>query len=223
MPQISDSLLDAYTGLRPANVSDALNTFGLVGGLLGIHAVCQPSALLGRAYTLRYVPCAGDAGTVGDYLDDVSPGSVVVIDNAGRTDCTVWGYLLTVAAKRRGLAGAVIEGACRDLSIIREHGFPVYARSWFIVTGKGKVMLAESQTPVTVGGIKVCPGDLIVGGQSGVVCVPARLAEEVLEEARRIKKAEDKAADMIRRGTSLKEARERVGYHWLQSPVKKHI
>ena len=51
--------------------------------------------MVGRAYTVKYLPVAQDKGTVGDYIDDVPAGSVVVLDNAGRLDCTVWGDILT--------------------------------------------------------------------------------------------------------------------------------
>jgi len=217
MAPVSDEIIEGFRQIRLANVSDALNTLGLVGGLQGIKPVCQPASMLGRAYTLRYVPCGQDQGTVGDFMEELSPGDVVVLDNSGRLDCTIWGYLLTVAAERNGVSGAVIEGACRDLSIIREAGFPVYARGVFMVTGKGKVMLESRQVPVAVGGVKVCPGDLIMGGESGVVCVPAGLAEKVLNKARRIKEAEDRAAAAVRRGKPLSLARAEVGYHWLQA------
>ena len=221
MSIISADILNGYSCLRLANVSDALNVLSLDGGMQGIKPVFQPISMLGPAYTLRYVPCGPDRATVGDYLEDVPPGAVVVIDNAGRLDCTIWGYLLTVAAKQSGVAGVVIDGACRDLDIIRGAGVPVYARGYFMVTGKGKVMLADSQVPVAVGGVKVCPGDLIMGGQSGVLSVPADLAPEVLERAKRIKAAEDQAAAAVRQGRTLRLAREEVGYHDLQSPIRK--
>jgi len=221
MSGLAAEILDGYRRLRLANVSDALNTMGLDGGLRDIKPVFQPISLLGPAYTLRYVPCGPDRATVGDFIEEVQPGEVVVMDNAGRLDCTIWGYLLTVAAKRNGVAGAVIDGACRDLEIIRGAGLPVYSRGFFMVTGKGKVMLEDSQVPVAVGGVKVCPGDLIMGGRSGVLSVPADLVPEVLERAKGIKAAEDRAAAAVRQGKTLRLAREEVGYHDLQSPIKK--
>jgi regulator of RNase E activity RraA len=65
----------------------------------------------GQVFTAHYVPGGVVKGTVGDFLDDVGPGQVVVIDNGGRTYCTVWGDLMTIDASQRGIAGTVID-AC---------------------------------------------------------------------------------------------------------------
>ena len=73
--------------------------------------------MAGRAWTLLYGPAANPPGTVGDYIDDVPPGSVIVLDNGGRDNATVWGDILTEIAKRRGIAGTVIDGVCRDVAL----------------------------------------------------------------------------------------------------------
>ena len=64
---------------------------------------------------MRMVPVATEAGTVGDYLDDVPAGDIVTIDNAGRPGATVWGDILTFVADKRGIGGTVIDGVCRDV------------------------------------------------------------------------------------------------------------
>lgn len=212
-----EDLIRRFSELRVANVSDALNVFGIDGGCHGIRPVYTPVRMVGSAYTARYVPCGGIRGTVGDFLDQVDPGDVVVIDNQGSVDCTVWGYLLTVAGKQKGIAGAVVEGACRDVSIITEERFPVFARDAFLMTGKDRVMLESTQVPVSIGRVSVYPEDIILGDESGVVVVPLGLALQVLQEAAEIKSSEDRAAEAIRRGMPIKEAREMVGYHRLQS------
>lgn len=208
---------ERYGHLRVANVSDALNRFGKQGGCEGIQSVFHPVNMVGRAYTVRCVPCGERSGTLGEFMEEVQAGDVVVIDNAGRIDCTVWGYLLTVAAKEKRISGALIEGACRDLAILREETFPVFSRGYFMKTGKGRVMLDAVQVPVNVGGVSVCPGDWIIGDDSGVVIVEAGMSRNILPAAEEIKRLEDQAAENVRRGMPLKEARERIGYHDLQS------
>jgi Aldolase/RraA len=88
-----------------ATVSDALDRLGRPGSMLGLAPLSDGARLCGRAFTVRYVTAGSPPGTVGDYLDDVPPGAVVVLDNGGRTDCTVWGDILTAMAADRGIGG----------------------------------------------------------------------------------------------------------------------
>ena len=115
--QPGNSVVEDFRDLPTAAVSDALDRLGLVGCCEGILPLDFGLNLVGRAVTVRYRPVGEvDRGTVGDYIDDVEPGSIVVLDNAGRTDCTVWGDILTAVATRRGIGGTVINGVCRDVA-----------------------------------------------------------------------------------------------------------
>ena len=89
-------------GYSTATVSDALDRLGRPGSLLGIAPLFDGARLCGPAFTVRYMTAGSPPGTVGDYLDDVPPGAVVVLDNGGRVDCTVWGDILTAMAADRG-------------------------------------------------------------------------------------------------------------------------
>lgn len=113
--------------LSCTDLSDAMDRLGIPCQCAGIMPLDRSFSLVGRAFTLRYGPIGQDGGTVGDYIDDLEPGTVVVLDNAGRTDVTVWGDLLTATASRRNIAGTVIDGVCRDVDRCRRtaarHGF----------------------------------------------------------------------------------------------------
>src|SRR5207237_7479784 len=114
---MSDATVDAFKRLPTAAISDAMDRLAIPGQAFGITPLDVRFRLVGRAFTIRYRPVgAVEKGTVGDYIDDVSPGDVVVLDNAGRLDATVWGDILTAVAHRRGLGGTVINGICRDIS-----------------------------------------------------------------------------------------------------------
>src|SRR5207237_8268488 len=76
--------------------------------------------MTGRAWTLKYGPAGNPPGTVGDYIDDLPAGTVIVLDNNGREDCTVWGDILTEIASRKGIAGTRIDGINRDVSLCLE-------------------------------------------------------------------------------------------------------
>lgn len=173
--------------------------------------------MAGPAFTLRYVPVGQVKGTVGDYIDIAQPGDVIVLDNNGRTDCTVWGDILTVVAKRKGISGTVIDGVCRDVPNILKEQYPIFTRGRFMMTGKDRVMVEAMNVTVSIGKTQVKPGDIMIGDDSGVVVVPGERGEEVLKLALEIETAENKIEEAVRSGLSLKEAREKYRYHSLQS------
>jgi 4-hydroxy-4-methyl-2-oxoglutarate aldolase len=208
----------AFAALSTSAVSDALDRLRLDGQCLGIMPVSRSFRLVGQAFTVRYVAAGTASGTVGDYIDDLGPGQVVVLDNGGRLDATVWGDLLTATAHQRGVAGAVIDGVCRDSDQCVNLNFPVYSRGRWMRTGKDRVLVDAYQVPVTIGGVRVDPGDLLVGDADGVVSVPQARIADVLEVAQSISAAEDRIRASVQAGVSLVQAREQAGYHSLQSP-----
>ena len=209
---MSVEMIDAFLSLSTPTISDALDVLLLSGGCLGLRPVVMGHKIAGPAYTVRYVPTGTEKKGAGDFLDDVPAGSVVVIDNGGRTYATVWGDLMTRLAKRNGVAGTVIDGVCRDVDLIRELHYPMFTRGAFMVTGKGRMQLASIQETVTVGEVSVRPGDFVIADDSGVLVVPQSRAEEVLRTAQNITAREDRMKRMIDDGLTLKEARAREGY-----------
>jgi regulator of RNase E activity RraA len=171
----------------------------------------------GPAFTVRYAPAGGAGGTVGDFLDDVPPGAVIVIDNDGRTDVTVWGGIMTELAAVRGVAGTVINGVCRDVAACLAQDYPLFSRGRFMRTGKDRVRLASVGEPVTIASIEIHPGALVCADADGVVAVPAAAAEQVIETAERIERIEAGIVAAARAGSTLHAARERFGYHTLQT------
>lgn len=199
-----------------ATLSDALDRIGRPGSLLGIAPLGDGRRLAGRAYTVRYVAAGTPPGTVGDYLDDVPPGDVVVLDNGGRTDCTVWGDILTALAHDKGVVGTVIDGVCRDVRRALDVGYPMFSRGRFMRTGKDRVEVAAVAVPVTIGGVQVRPGDLLVGDDDGVVAIAADVEEQVLAIAAEIADREERILAAALGGASLAAARAEFGYHDLQ-------
>lgn len=199
-----------------ATISDALDKLGAAGSLLGIAPLFNGARLVGRAFTVRYVAAGAHPGTVGDYLDDVAPGEVVVLDNGGRTDCTVWGDILTAMADDRKVAGTIIDGVNRDVQRALDLAYPIYSRGRFMRTGKDRVEVSDVGTPITVGGVQVRAGDLLVGDADGVVAVARDLEERVLDICEIIAQREEAIMSDILSGTSLAAARGRHGYHLLQ-------
>jgi len=201
-----------------ASLSDAMDRLGIDGVCRGVVPRDHSFRLAGRAFTLRYGPVDPEnPGTVGDYIDELEPGTVIVLDNAGRTDCTVWGDILTELAHAKKISGTVIDGPCRDLHLCLDLGYPIYSRSFSMRTGKDRVQVEAVQEPVTIGGIRVRPGDILVGNSDGVVRIPQEREEEVIATAEEIQGVEEKIRAAIRAGMSLREARKEHAYHALQT------
>lgn len=194
-----------------------MDRLGIPCGLEGIKPIVSEPALCGRDFTVHYVPCGTVKGTVGDFLDDVAPGQVVVIDNGGRTWCTVWGDLMSIAAVRKGIAGTVIDGVCRDLPTIRRLNYNIFTKGHYMVTGKDRVEVDQVNIPVAISDVRVAPGDLVVGNATGVVVVPQERAAEVLATAQEIAAKEAVIEELVSAGTPLGEARAKVHYHSLQT------
>jgi 4-hydroxy-4-methyl-2-oxoglutarate aldolase len=203
--------------LGTSTLSDALDWAGLGGQCLGLKPLRPGMRLAGRAYTVRYQPGDLVPGTVGDFIDDVAPGAVVVIDNGGRLDATVWGDIMTWFASARGIAGTVIDGVNRDYDRAVELSYPVFSRGTYMRTGKDRVEVAAVMEPVNISGRLVRPGDLIVGDSDGVVVIPAERERQVLDRAWTIHHTEQRIRDAIAAGMSLREARAKFGYHALQT------
>ena len=211
-----DPLVQGYAALDVSLVSDALDRLGIAGQCAGIRPLDRGFRLVGRAFTVRYVPVGLSRGTVGDYIDDLEPGQVPVLDNAARLDATVWGDLLTVTAHQMGLPGTVIDGVCRDTSRSLEVGYSIFSRGYWMRTGKDRVQADAYQVPVSVGGVRIEPGDVLVGGADGLVAVPASRAAEVLDVAREISASEQRIRAAVLSGGRLDSARTAAGYHDLQ-------
>jgi regulator of RNase E activity RraA len=211
------SIVEGFSKLDTPSVSDAMDRLGIKSCLLGIRPVVSGTSFCGSAFTVRYTPCGEVKGSVGDFLDDVQKGQVVVIDNSGRTDCTVWGDLMTVTASRNKIAGAVIDGVCRDVPAIRELMYPIFSKGCYMVTGKDRVYVDGVNIPVSVSDVQVKPGDILMGDDSGALVVPQERACKVLRLALEIEAKEQQIMERIHKGETLKSARASVGYHSLQT------
>jgi 4-hydroxy-4-methyl-2-oxoglutarate aldolase len=202
--------------LGTATVSDALDRLGLRGSAHGLAPLQDGLRMAGPAYTVRYVPAGYPVGTVGDYVDDVPAGGVVVLDNQGRTDATVWGDILTEFSASMHIAGTAIWGVSRDSPTALRLGYPLFTRGRFMRTGKDRVEVADVGVPVALGDAQVRPGDVVVGDDDGVVVVTASRAAEVLDAAEAIGQAEDQVLAAVRSGLTIGQARAEFGYHKLQ-------
>jgi regulator of RNase E activity RraA len=166
-------------------------------GSAGLQPYHHPAPLAGTAVTVR--TRAGDNLAILRAFEIVRPGDVLVIDADGDVANALVGGIMTFYAASAGVAGMVLDGAIRDVAEIRERPFPVYARG---VNHRGpyKDGPGAINVPVSVGGMAVCPGDIVVGDQDGLVVLSRDEAPTVIEKALLQKQKEEETMQAIREG-----------------------
>ncbi len=216
----TDSNVERASRLDTTAISDAMDRLGIAGQCLGIKPLEHKFRLTGRAFTILYGPSASPSGTVGDYIDDVEPGGIVVLDNGGRADATVWGDILTWCAHERRIGGTVIDGACRDTHLAHQLAYPIFSRSYSMRTGKDRVQVEEMGGTVNIGDARCDAGDILRGDSDGVVVIPKLHETAILDAAEQIDAVENEIRRAVQQGMTLRQAREQHGYHSLQTRKK---
>lgn len=191
--------------LSACAVSDAMAQLGLHGTIGTLSAASLGSVAIGPAFTVRFRE--GGSGAFNDYLPTVPAGCMVFIDAGGRTDVSAWGGIIGAEAQRLGVRGTVVNGACRDVHELSELGYQVFALTSTPASGRRIISSDEVGCTLTVEGVTVRPGDLVVADVDGVVVVPSERAEEVLALARDIARRDEELKRLVRAGTSLADAR----------------
>jgi regulator of RNase E activity RraA len=190
-------VIAGFADFETPEISDLMNRLYTMNA--AIRNLTAPGLrLLGPACTVKAFP--GDNLMVHKSLDIVQPGDVVVVDASSSTMTAVLGDLISMKARHRGIAGFVVDGLIRDLpAILRLGDFPVFARG---VTPIGPLHRGpgEINYPVSVGGIVVHPGDVIVGDLNGVVVVPRDASAELLARLRTRAPAERAYAESVAAG-----------------------
>ncbi|WP_136660474.1 RraA family protein [Nitratireductor sp. XY-223] len=144
-----------------------------------------------------------------DFIDSLRPGDVAIVDCSGRP-AAAWGELFSTASVGRGARGAIIDGYVRDIDKIEALGrFPVYGRGARPTDSLGRVSIQEQDTPVSVYGRTVHPGDLVICDRDGVTFVPGAIALEIAEKAREKASKENSARELLLNGGYLRDVWER--------------
>ncbi|HEY2073345.1 MAG TPA: hypothetical protein VGG88_07210 [Gaiellaceae bacterium] len=205
---LSADTLERYRALSTPLVSDSLKDVGLSPrGLEGIVSLDTTAKVVGPAFTVQCLRAEESRDSRIEYLGDIPSGAVVVVDNGGRTDCSVWGGQRTLAARQRGAVGTVVDGAYRDIEEHAAFGYPVWGRARAVAGSAGFSNPVASQVDVTLAGVDVSPGDLVLADGSGVIVVPAARVLEVLEVAEATAADEKRVAAAVAAGTDYFEAK----------------
>ena len=175
-PRPPAELIEAFGPIVTPHISDCMNR---LCGVVGLRRYHQSGKLVGTAFTVKTRP--GDNLLVHKALDLAGPGDVLVVDGGGDVTNALVGELMGMHARQRGLVGFVIDGAIRDVGWYRD--FPCYARD-NVHRGPYKDGPGEINVPVTIGGLVVAPGDIVVGDEDGLLAVHPHDARRILELVR---------------------------------------
>lgn len=194
------SLAKEFFGIPTGNICD-MN--GLEGAMAaGMMPLDYKMKVAGPAMTVECQP--GDNLTIHKAIALAEPGVVLVITCKGYTDRGVFGELFATSCVARGIAGVVIDGACRDKEDLIDMGFPVFSLG-VNPNGTRKEVCGDINVPITCAGIQVNPGDIIVGDSDGVVCIKKENAADVLQKAKAKKEKEAELKPLLAAGRTTVE------------------
>lgn len=203
-PQVDADILAQLRDIAVALLSDQLHRNC---GSLGLVPFHRPRAMAGTAVTVK--TRGGDNLAILRAFDFCRPGDVMVVDAGGDVANALVGGIITLGAARAGHEGMVLDGAIRDVAEIRERDFPVYARG---VNHRGpyKDGPGEINVPVSIGGMVVKPGDIIVGDQDGLLAFDPSIARSVIEKALIQRQKEEETIQSILEGRWDRSAADRL-------------
>ncbi|WP_186326714.1 RraA family protein [Cytobacillus oceanisediminis] len=204
-------------GLTPT-VSDVLDSMGIKGTISAsrLRPIITGKKIVGPAVTIRYIPESNtpDNGYYKmerakladrDVYAIAEKGDVAVFDAASLGEISVMGGLSTLVAKQWGMAGNIVDGGVRDIDTVRKLDYPVWSTGQTPLTGKYRVEAMEINGSVSIAGIRVNPGDLIIADDSGVCVVPGSKAVEVLEKTISAARREEEVVKLFESGASIEE------------------
>lgn len=187
--------VERYRAVPVANISDSMNR--MTAGGAQLRAMHRSGVLVGPAITVKARP--GDNLMLHYALDIAQPGDVIVVDAGGDLSNALIGEMMVAYAIKKGVAGIVINGAIRDAASIGAGDFPLFAAG---VTHRGpyKDGPGEINVPIAIGGMVIEPGDLVIGDDDGLLCVPFDQVAEVYDRAYAKHAAEQKQLEQIAQG-----------------------
>jgi RraA family protein len=206
--RVAPGVVARAAAFQAAILADVAGRRGTLNGR--ISALSPSMKLAGPALTVEVR--AGDNLMIHAALLLAKPGDVLVIDGKADRTCALMGAIMVNQCKAIGIAGIVIDGPVRDSEEIREMGFPVFSLGTN-PNGPTKLVPGRINWPVSVGGVAINPGDLIVGDADGVVVVEREKAESLLDLAATKLAEETKRIDAIRKGEQLRPA-------WLEGALR---
>lgn len=203
--------------LYVAVVADALDSLGFrnQSPRVPLSPYTNQSLLVGRCKTTLWADMYHNVENSYELelsaVDSCHPDDVMICAANGSMHSALWGELLSTASRNAGCIGAIVDGAVRDVTKIREMGFPVFARGTSVYDSQNRQRVIDVDIAVEIAGVRFCPGDLVFADADGIVVVPQEVEEEAIQKAWGKVHAENEVRDAIRAGMKATEAYNRFG------------
>ncbi len=211
---LSDATRAKLAAVSVATICTALFKRGLHNQFIqDVRPVSQSGAMVGEAFTLRYIPAREDLNGIEvfqdpkhpqrDAIERCPPGSVMVIDSRKDPRAASAGSILITRMMVRGCAGIVTDGGFRDAPEMAAMTFPIYHNRPSAPTNLTRHQAIGINEPIACGDAPVFPGDTIVGDGEGVVVIPAHLTDQIADEAIEMTAYEDFVTEQVQNGRSI--------------------
>jgi regulator of RNase E activity RraA len=212
-----DELCARFEALSTPIVNDALREMEHLYQTLPhtIMPLREEMQVAGEAFTIKgtkSLVIKDEMKERAEMLESIPAGSVVVWDTSQDDESAQWGEVMTMAARKRGCRGAVIDGGVRDTHRVLEQAFPIFVKYRSSNGMLGRFRITGWQVPIKIGDVFIYPGDIVFGDIDGVIVVPRHLAYDVLIRGEEIAGSESEIKRWIQDGLSAGEVVDRGGY-----------
>lgn len=210
-------LLKRFESLYSGAVNDVLREFCLLNQALPNHIkpLREYRTIAGIAFTVKSSPNAMISGEMEfrtKMLDEMHEDAFVIWDTSGDEQATLWGGVMTATAKGKKVKASCIDGGIRDTHQILEADFPIFYKYRISNGSLGRCLITHYQTTLSIKGVTIKPGDVIIGDIDGVVVVPRDIAMDVLLRGEEILKNEKVIFGWVREGQSIQDITKKGGY-----------
>lgn len=217
LPISDKELCQRYEGVSTAMVNDVLREMGYIYQTLpnNILPLKDEMKVAGSAFTIKgskNLDIVDEMSDRAKMLESIPEDSVCVWDTCGDEESAQWGEIMTMASKKRGCRGAIVDGGVRDTNMVLKQDFPVFCKYRSSNGMMGRFRMIGYQMPIMIGSVQILPGDIVFGDIDGCIVVPRRMAYDVLIKAEQIRGNEVGIKEMVSGGMKPTEVVENGGY-----------
>ena len=215
---VSDSeICERYDKVSTPMINDVLREMGMLYQTLPneILPLREEMRVCGIAFTIKgskNLDQTNEMEQRAQMLESIPENSVCVWDTSGDNESAQWGEIMTMASKKRGCRGAIVDGGVRDTNKVLEQDFPVFCKYRTSSGMLGRFRMIGYQMPVMIGNVHIYPGDIVCADIDGCIVVPRKIAYEVLVRAEQILENEIHIKEMVESGITPTEVVKNGGY-----------
>lgn len=200
--RLNDNLIERFKKISPSELGHSLE-FGFINNEISLLDKSKQIYVVGTAITAR-IP-ATDSTMVYKAMTYSKPGDILVVDMQGEKRHACWGEMTTLTAKRFGIGAVVVDGPNTDTAEIIKNEFPVFSKGFSNLTTKIMGFKGDVNVPICCGGVVVCPGDLVLANNDGILVIPYDFADKLIDIAELYEKYNEKDKEGFEKNLPLSE------------------